>query len=56
MVDERFGKCVGLFLPWPTYRADVTHVRIAARYEPEHGFPIYAPEAKIETAASSDQK
>jgi hypothetical protein len=47
MVDERFGKCCALFLPWPNYRADITHIRIAARYEPEHGFPLYAKEVKV---------
>ena len=45
--DERFGKCYALFLPWPTFRHDVTRIRIAARYEPEHGFPLYATEMKI---------
>jgi hypothetical protein len=34
-VDERFGKCFVIFLPWPTYRPDVTKVRITARYQTE---------------------
>lgn len=45
--DERFGMSYALFLPWPTYRPDVTRVRIAARYEPESGHPLYAPETRI---------
>jgi hypothetical protein len=45
--DERFGLCYGLFLPWPTYRPDVTRIRIAVRYDPENGHPVYAAESKI---------
>jgi hypothetical protein len=45
--DERFGMSYALFLPWPTYRPDVTRVRIAARFDPEEGFPLYAREVKI---------
>src|SRR5204863_4348378 len=41
-VDERFGKCYALFLPWPDYRPDVTKVRLTVKYEPEHGHPLYA--------------
>ena len=32
-VDERFGKCYVLFLPWVSYRPEVTKVRISVRYE-----------------------
>ncbi|MCS7269549.1 MAG: hypothetical protein NZ703_00560, partial [Gemmataceae bacterium] len=47
-IDERFGECYVIFLPWPTYRPDVTHVRLRVRYEPEGGgFPIYAPETRL---------
>lgn len=45
--DERFGRSYALFLPWPTYRHDVTRVRIAVRYEPENGHPLYADETRI---------
>ena len=45
--DERFGVCYGLFLPWPTYRPDITRIRIAVRYDPEQGFPLYATETRI---------
>lgn len=48
ILDERFGECYVIFLPWPTYRPDVTHVRLRVRYEPEGGgFPIYAPETLL---------
>ncbi len=46
-MDERFGKSYALFLPWPTFRPDVTKVRIAVRYDPEQGHPLYASETKI---------
>jgi hypothetical protein len=46
-MDERFGKSYALFLPWPTYRPDVTKVRIAIRYDPEQGHPLYAAETRI---------
>jgi hypothetical protein len=46
-MDERFGRSYALFLPWPTYRHDVTRVRIAVRYDPENGHPHYAPETRI---------
>jgi hypothetical protein len=46
-VDERFGPNYVIFLPWPTYRPDVTRVRITVRYDPEHGYPLYAQETKL---------
>jgi|GEM_PF-1550760 len=52
-LDERFGECYVVFLPWPTYRPDVTHIRLRVRYEPEGGgFPIYAPETRLILGAS----
>ncbi len=45
--DERFGMSYALFLPWPTYRPDVTRVRIAVRYDPEQGHPLFAPETRV---------
>jgi hypothetical protein len=45
--DERFGMSYALFLPWPTYRPDVTRIRIAVRYDPEKGHPIYGSETRI---------
>lgn len=45
--DERFGMSYALFLPWQDYRPDVTKVRIAIRFDPEQGFPLYAPETRL---------
>jgi hypothetical protein len=45
--DERWGPGYVVFLPWPTYRPDVTRIRIAARFEPEQGHALYVPEARI---------
>jgi hypothetical protein len=44
--DERFGRCYALFLPWPTYRPDVSRIRITAHFDTE-GRTLYAPETKI---------
>jgi len=53
-LDERFGECYVVFLPWPTYRPDVTHIRLRVRYEPEGGgFPLYAPETRLILGAAS---
>ncbi len=40
-IDETFGKSYVLFLPWPAYKPDITRVRIAARFDPDHGTPLY---------------
>lgn len=42
-VDERFGRCYALFLPWPDYKPSVTRVRITAKYDAENGPPLIAP-------------
>lgn len=47
MQDERFGKCYALFLPWPSYHPGITRVKLATRFEPENGFPLYAPPATL---------
>ena len=48
MEDERFGQCYAVFLPWPTYRPDVTHVRVKVRFDPDQGgFPLYGEEMRI---------
>jgi hypothetical protein len=46
-VDDRFGKDYVLFLPWPTYRFDVSRVRITVRYDAENGQTLYAPQSNI---------
>jgi hypothetical protein len=50
-VDERFGRFYVLFLPLPTYRPDVTQVRITASYV-EDGKTLYAQEANFPLGAS----
>ena len=45
--DETFGKSYVLFLPWPAYKADITRVRISARYDPENGHTLYAKPSAV---------
>jgi hypothetical protein len=45
--DERWGKCYALFLPWPDYKADITRVKLSARYDQEGGHTIYAKAATV---------
>lgn len=45
--DERFGKCIALFLLWPEYDPNVTRVKLTARYDPEKGYPLFAPVATL---------
>jgi hypothetical protein len=43
--DDTFGKSYVLFLPWPAYKADITKVKISARYDPDNGYTLFcAPE------------
>jgi len=48
-VDERFGPNYVLFLPWPSCRPDITHVRITVRFDSDQkgAFTLYAPESKL---------
>ena len=46
-VDERFGPNYVVFLPWPSYRPDVTRVRIKVRFDPEKGYPLYAEQSHL---------
>lgn len=43
LVEDSVGWGYTLFLPWGTYRRDVSQVHMAVRFEPTHGTPIYAP-------------
>ena len=36
-----------LFLPWGTYRPDLSHVEIRVRYEPVKGLPLYAEPCSV---------
>ena len=55
-VDERFGPSYVLFLPWPSYRPDVTRVRITVRFDPDQNqkgaFTLYAPDSMLNLDAS----
>lgn len=47
-LDERFGKCYAIFLPWPEYDPTVSRVKFQSKYEPEKGgFPLFAPVATL---------
>jgi hypothetical protein len=46
-MDERFGKCYALFLPWPEYNPQVGRVRLKVRFDQERGFPLYAKESPL---------
>lgn len=36
-----------VFLPWATYKPEITRVHLKVRYEPPHAFPIYASSAPM---------
>jgi hypothetical protein len=36
-----------LFLPWGSYRPDITRVHLTCRYDPAHGTPLYAPGSPV---------
>ena len=42
-----------LFLPWGTYRPDVTHVRFRLRYEPAQGAPLFSDSGPITLTADA---
>jgi hypothetical protein len=44
---ELLGRSYVLFLPWPSYRPDVTKVKLTVRYDPEHGYPLWADPSSI---------
>lgn len=54
-VDETFGDSYTLFLPWPDYRPDISRVRLAVRYDPDGGAPLFASAATITLDASGGQ-
>lgn len=53
--DERFGKCYALFLPWPDYKPENTRIKLTARYDQEHCYPLYARPStlSLDTAIST---
>jgi hypothetical protein len=36
-----------VFLPWGSYKPEITHIHLKVRYEPPQGFPIYAASAPM---------
>jgi hypothetical protein len=36
-----------LFLPWGTYRPDISHIELRLRYEPAKGTPLYAENSSV---------
>lgn len=47
-MDERFGKCYALFLPWPEYNPQVGRVKLKVRFDPERGgYPLFAKESPL---------
>ncbi len=46
--DERFGACYALFLPWPAEWADVTSVKILARYQAPGGTALQGREVAVQ--------
>lgn len=47
MMDERFGKCYALFLPWPDYTPAITRVKLTTRFDPEKGYPLFTPPSSL---------
>ena len=46
-MDERFGKCYALFLPWPDYTPAITRVKLTTRLDPEKGYPLFTPPSSL---------
>jgi hypothetical protein len=44
---DAFGWGYTLFLPWGTYRPEITQVQLRLRYEPVNGTPLYADPCSI---------
>jgi hypothetical protein len=46
-MDERFGKCYVIFLRWPDYKPEYTKLKLTARFDPDKGYPLYAPTSML---------
>jgi hypothetical protein len=44
---DAFGWGYTLFLPWGTYKPEITQVQLRLRYEPVNGTPLYADNCSI---------
>ncbi len=47
VMDERFGKCLALFLPWPTEWTDVNRLLIQGRYDQPGTYALFAPQSTV---------
>ncbi len=45
--DDRFGKSIALFLPWPEEWNDVNRLYVQARYDAPNNYTVYAPPASV---------
>jgi hypothetical protein len=45
--DDRFGKSIALFLPWPEEWTDVNRLYVQARYDQPNSYTVYAPPATV---------
>jgi hypothetical protein len=43
-----------IFLPWGTYRPDITQVQLQVRYLPEKGLPLFSPPAMVALRKDGD--
>lgn len=47
VMDERFGKCLAVFLPWPEEWKDVNRLLIQARFDQPGTYPLFAPQSTV---------
>ncbi|QEL18805.1 hypothetical protein [Limnoglobus roseus] len=47
VMDERFGKCLAVFLPWPEEWKDVNRLLIQAAYDQPGTFRLFAPQSTV---------
>lgn len=51
---DPIGAGYTLFLPWGTYRPDITRVRLQLSYHPAKGTPLYAPTSSVTLSGDAD--
>jgi hypothetical protein len=47
LCKDNIGWGYTLFLPWPTYRPEVTKVMMVVKYVPSSGLPVFAPSSTV---------
>jgi hypothetical protein len=45
--QDTIGWGYTLFLPWTTYRREITNVHLTVRYDPKQGSPLYTPSSPL---------